>query len=277
MASIKIGTCSWNYDSWLDLVYSEKSPTAAGYLAEYSKHYTTAEIDSWFYKIPATSEVHGYLEHAGSDLRFTCKVPREITLTHQRNSTRSGSLVPNEQFLSHERFSLFLEAVREMLPRIDALMFEFEYLNREKMDSLNSFLERLDAFFTGIDPGLPVAIETRNKNYLTRDYFSFLNERAIIPVFSEKQYMPPVREVYEAFSGLIDTGIVVRLLGGDRKTIEQKTGQNWNRIVEEKPAIDSIARMARSHLARGLDVTINVNNHYEGSAPLTIEKLRQFV
>lgn len=54
---IKIGTCSWNYDSWSGLVYTKKSANAAGYLAEYSSHFATVEIDSWFYKIPLRREV----------------------------------------------------------------------------------------------------------------------------------------------------------------------------------------------------------------------------
>ncbi len=36
----------------------------------------------------------------------------------------------------------------------------------------------------------------------------------------------------------------------------------------------AIASTVRRLLAGGVDVFLNVNNHYEGSAPLTIERLR---
>ena len=49
---------------------------------------------------------------------------------------------------------------------------------------------------------IPLAIETRNKNYLKRAYFQFLQERHVMHVFSEKLYMPHIYKVYEDFDGL---------------------------------------------------------------------------
>ena len=43
--AILYGTCSWNYDSWVGLVYSRPRRTAAEYLPEYAEHFPTAEID----------------------------------------------------------------------------------------------------------------------------------------------------------------------------------------------------------------------------------------
>ena len=47
--NIRIGTCSWKYDSWEGLVCSRKKP--ANYLQEYSRNYTTVEIDQWFWSL----------------------------------------------------------------------------------------------------------------------------------------------------------------------------------------------------------------------------------
>jgi uncharacterized protein YecE (DUF72 family) len=277
MATIKLGTCSWNYDSWIGLVYSHKRGRAAEYLEEYTEKYSTAEIDSWFYKIPDPGEVQDYLDRTGDDFRFTCKVSREITLTHLRNRDGAGgsSLIPNPDFLSAELFGRYLDAIREMLPRLDAVMLEFEYLNRQKMASVQQFTGHLAGFLEKVDRSIPLAIETRNKNYLTEDYFKFLDEKRLIHVFSEKIYMPPVYEVYRQFRSSINTDIVIRLLGGDRAEIEKKTGEKWNRIVEERNDKEKIVDMAMDAVQRGLKVTINVNNHYEGSAPLTIAAFRE--
>ncbi|HTX71180.1 MAG TPA: DUF72 domain-containing protein, partial [Rectinemataceae bacterium] len=77
MDAVRIGTCSWNYDSWIGLVYSGPSPTAAGYLTEYARSFRTVEIDSWFYKIPDRREVLDYLSMVDPGFRFTCKVSEE--------------------------------------------------------------------------------------------------------------------------------------------------------------------------------------------------------
>jgi uncharacterized protein YecE (DUF72 family) len=58
--SLLFGTCSWNFDSWEGLVYTGTRRRAAEYLPEYTKKYRTAEIDSWFYRIPAREDAEEY-------------------------------------------------------------------------------------------------------------------------------------------------------------------------------------------------------------------------
>lgn len=273
MTNPQIGTCSWNYDSWIGLVYTQKCRTAAQYLREYSTKYRTAEIDSWFYRLPSQDVVLDYLHHVDEDFRFTCKVPNAISLTHQRTRGKSKEQISNPTFLSNELFLEFLEVVEPMAKRIDAHMLEFEYLNKQKMKSLDHFLSALDGFLHFVPRDIPLAIETRNKNYLQREYFQFLREKQLIHVFSEKLYMPHIYEVYEEFGDLLIDKTVLRLLGGDRKEMENKTDNQWNAIVEPRDDLPRIAEMAKHMIKREINVTINVNNHYEGSAPLTIERL----
>ena len=232
MSNIRIGTCSWNYPSWVGLVYPEPSPTAAEYLREYSKRFRTAEVDSWFYKIPERRDVLDYLENVDKDFSFTVKVSEDISLTHKRNRG-SKELIPNPNFLSPELFAKYLERIEPLLPQIDAVMLEFEYLNRDKMKSVEEFMKAIDTFSSSVPKGIPIGIETRNKNYLTREYFHFLKSKGIIHVFSEKLYMPHIYDVYEMVGDFISGTSVIRLLGGDRKEIEEKTQEQWNRIVDE--------------------------------------------
>lgn len=271
---LKIGTCSWNYESWVGLVYSAKCARAACYLKEYAQRYRTVEIDSWFYRIHDPRDVAEYLAQVDPEFTFSGKVTQNILLTHLRNRDKADkTLIPNPEFLSVEWFERFIGSIRDMLPRIDALELEFEYLNRDKMPSLEVFLDRLAEFFDRVEPGLPLAIETRNKNYLQREYFEFLRDKNISHVFSEKLYMPHIYDVYQRFGELLGSRVVIRLLGGERAAIEEATGNRWDRIVDPKSDLVSIAAMIGDLLSRGTDVFLYVNNHYEGSAPLTIEKL----
>lgn len=273
---ILIGTCSWNYDSWVGLVYSRTRPRSCQYLPEYSKKYTTVEIDSWFYQIPSVEDVEEYRRSVEKDFRFTCKVPRMITLTHGRKKERAGGLVPNKDFLSPDLFNAFISRIEPLLPRIDAIMFEFEYLNRMKMASLSVFLQEFSAFLPKLPAGLPYALEIRNSNYLKQEYFSFINSNNLIHVFSEKQYMPEAYKVYDAFGGNIKGDSVIRLLGGDRKAIEAKTGGYWREIVEQKNDLPDIVDLIDKLSEKGI-VTVNVNNHYEGSAPKTIQRIEELL
>ncbi|MDC7227879.1 MAG: DUF72 domain-containing protein [Spirochaetales bacterium] len=272
-----IGTCSWNYPSWKNLVYTKTGKRAVDYLPEYSSRYRTVEIDSWFYRIPDPITVNEYLKAVDSDFRFTCKIPNKISLTHQRPVNGSKELIENPFFLSNEVFEDFLNLIEPMLPRIDALMLEFEYLNRSKMPSMDVFLRKLEEFCHVVPAGIPLAVEIRNKNYLHEEYFNMLHECGIIHVFSEKIFMPPITQVYAQFGHLLNSSSVIRLLGGDRREIEKTTDKKWNRIVEPKDELVSIIKMTKDLISRGKRVTINVNNHYEGSAPLTIAKIEELL
>ena len=66
---------------------------------------------------------------------------------------------------------------------------------------------------------------------------------------------------------------VIRLHGGDRGEIEKETGEVWNRIVAPKPqALQAAARITVENIRQKIKTIVNVNNHFEGSAPLTIER-----
>ncbi|MFP4564756.1 MAG: DUF72 domain-containing protein [Spirochaetia bacterium] len=262
--STLFGTCSWNFDSWEGLVYSETRRRAAEYLTEYAEKYRTAEIDSWFYRIPAREDVEEYRDRVDSEFRFTGKVPRDLTRPEE------------DTFLAPELFESFLESIEPLLPRMDALMFEFGYLNKRKMPSLEAFIEKFETFIEAVPGGFPYAVETRNGNYLKPPYFEFLRRNGLIHVFSEKQYMPRIYELLPRIKPYLGESTVIRLLGGDRKAIEELTGGKWDRIVDPREDLPKIAEMIRD-LSRTMRVTVNVNNHYEGSAPRTIERLRGLV
>ena len=177
-------------------------------------------------------------------------------------------------FLSPELFARYIQRIEPMMPQIDAVMLEFEYLNKDKMKSVAEFMMAIDAFMPCVPPSFTLAIETRNKNYLVEEYFQLLKEKHLIHVFSEKLYLPHVYELYEKFGGYTEGTSVIRLLGGDRAEIEKATGEQWSKIVDEKPDKKRIAEMSRDIKFKGGRVIININNHYEGSAPRTIEKIK---
>jgi uncharacterized protein YecE (DUF72 family) len=253
------------------LVYSRPRRRAAEYLGEYAAKYRTVEIDSWFYKVPPEAEVGEYAAAVDADFRFTCKAPQELTLAHLRGAPAQR----NPRFLSAELFRTFSERIKPLGERIGAIILEFEYLNRQKMSGEAEFLSRLGDFADSIPRSPPVAIECRNGNYMNAEYFALLKEKRLIPVFSEKRYMPPVAGLYGEYGGYLGDTAILRLLGGDRAEMEARTGERWDRIVGEQPGKGEIVRMVRNLMIQGKQVYVNVNNHYEGSAPLTVESIRR--
>jgi uncharacterized protein YecE (DUF72 family) len=274
---IHFGTCSWNYESWVDIVYDHKVPTAALYLEQYSKIFTTVEIDSWFYRAPSRKDVLDYKKNVPGTFTFTCKAPQNITLTHYRQKSKSDPLVPNPDFLSVERCKQFLDVIEPLADQIAVIMFEFEYLNKEKMESVSTFIDRVGEFINGLPEGFTYGLEPRNSNYMKQTYFDFVKNRGIVHVFSEKMYMPHIYDLYNQYKNAITSPVVIRLLGGDRAEIEHKTGEQWNTLIDEKNDIGNVVTMLEVLRQTDTEVYINVNNHYEGSAPLTINKIKMML
>ena len=269
---LKIGTCSWNYDSWVGLVYDHPKPRAVDYLAEYAKHYRMVEVDSWFYKMPTIREVEEYSAAVDSEFTFIVKAPRDITLTHQRENA-----APNPAFLSTELFNHFLDSLTPMRSQVGAIILEFEYLNRQKMPNQKTFIEKLEIFLDQVPHHIPIAIETRNGAYLDENWFKFLAHSDASHVFSDKQFMPPITELYQRYGDLLSIRTIIRLLGNDRKAIEETSGGRWDKIIDPKPQLRDIAFMVSDLVSTIHEVYVDVNNHYEGSAPETIERFKGFL
>lgn len=284
MGTLRIGSCSWKYGSWEGLVYSADKDI--NFLEEYAQRYDTVEVDQWFWSLhgpgkitlPREDTVREYAASVPGDFRFTVKVPNSITLSHFYNKKKSDPLVENPDFLSVDLFHRFLDTLAPMHALLGPLMLQFEYLNRQKMPAQDLFLDRLGDFLSAVERDFPIGIESRNPNYLNAKYFSLLEEHSVHHVYLQGYYMPPVKEVFGK-GGIPASGTtVIRLHGPDRKGIEERTGSVWNRRLEPKEdELEDIVEMTDVLLAQDVDVYLNVNNHYEGSAPMTIARLREML
>ena len=282
---LRFGTCSWKYDSWKGIVYSESNPK--NYLKEYSQKFNTVEIDQWFWSLfppakvvlPQKNVVEEYKKSVPANFLFTIKVPNSITLTHFYKDSKEDAIKPNPFFLSIEIFEEFLKSIEPIKNQVGCLIFQFEYLNKQKMKSLSHFQLKFVEFYKQLNKKIPpVGIEIRNPNYLNEKFFNFLSELNIAPVFLEGYYMPPVTEVYSKYKTLVKNLAVIRLHGPDRKGIEKIANDNWDQIyINRDKEINSIVEMIKELQINEVDLFVNVNNHFEGSAPLTIEKIKKLL
>jgi uncharacterized protein YecE (DUF72 family) len=142
------------------------------------------------------------------------------------------------------------------------------------MPSKEAFIDHLDEFFERAPKGYDYAVETRNKNYLTEDFFEFLRKRGLGFVLLEGYYMPHIAEITAKQDVSTAKFSIVRLHGPDRQEIEERAGGQWTKVIEPKDeGLKETASIIRENTRRKLMTFINVNNHYEGCAPLTIRRL----
>jgi uncharacterized protein YecE (DUF72 family) len=282
---LRLGTCSWKYDSWKGLIYDKgKNYKANDYLTDYAKQLNSVEVDQWFWslfpgavRLPEPGIVRTYADSVPDDFKFTIKAPNALTLTHfyAKKEAGTGNFAgkPNEFFLSHDLLCQFIERLAPLENKLGPIMFQFEYMNRQKMISKDAFFDAFGAFIEKAPREFSYALEIRNPNYYSPTFFQFLKERRIGFVYLEGYYMPRIGDVFSTYKPSSADFSIIRLHGGDRKGIETETGEIWNKIIAPKPeAIQAAVQITEESIRKKITTFVNVNNHFEGSAPLTINR-----
>jgi uncharacterized protein YecE (DUF72 family) len=284
-ACLRIGTCSWKFDSWKGLFYdSSKNYKPDDYLVDYARHLNSVEIDQWFWslfpggvKLPDISTVKTYTDSVPDDFVFTVKAPNSLTLTHfyskQPRKYTEYAGKANKYFLNSELLERFLERLTLMGKKLGPIMFQFEYLNKKKMPTKEVFFDRFHEFLLRAPKDYKYAVEIRNPNYLSPAFFKFLEEHALGFVYLEGYYMPPIGDIFKKFEPATADFCIVRLHGGDRLEIETETGGLWNQVVSPKPeGLKTAAQIIRANCRRNILTFVNINNHFEGCAPVTVTR-----
>ena len=287
---LRIGTCSWKYDSWKDLYYDpEKKYGPDDYLPDYARHLNSVEIDQWFWslfpgsiKLPDLGTVITYAQSVPKDFIFTVKAPNSLTLTHYyskqppRYANYSGK--PNPYFFNNELLNKFLDLLDPLKKKLGPVMFQFEYLNKKKMPSQQDFQNYLHKFISAAPKKYEYAVEIRNPNYLNQRFFDCLKDQGLGFVYLDGYYMPPISEIYQKYHPRTASFNIIRLHGGDRMEIEKETGSIWNNVISPKPeGLKAAAQIVKENTYKEIVTYVNINNHYEGSAPLTVERFKEAV
>jgi len=284
MASPRIGTCSWNFPSWEGVLYEDGRLSGPELLLAYATRFDAVEVDRWFWslfaggrvRLPDPEDAKAYRGAVPDSFRFAVKVPNSITLTHEYSKTKGDPLVRNPHFLSESLLAEFLDRLRPMHDVLGPTLFQFEYLNRQKMPSRNAFLDALEPFARSLPKDFSYGIEVRNPRYLDEAFYGFLAEMGLCPVLISGYWMPSLGDLFDEHRERLcqfDT-VVIRLMGSDRSGIEAATGKAWNRIVDpHNEELQSVAGILKDLTRAGRTPFLFVNNHYEGSAPLTITRL----
>jgi uncharacterized protein YecE (DUF72 family) len=284
---IYFGTSSWKYEGWLGSIYSPDRYTVRGKLsrrkfeteclAEYAETFPVVCGDFTFYQFPTPDYWRRLFGETPSTLRFGFKVPEEITVAtwpgHARYGTRAGQ--PNRSFLDagllQRAFAGPLDAYRD---RVATLIFEFGTFSRKDFAAPSEFASRLDAFLAALPTGFRYAVETRNSEYLSRDYFAMLAGRNTAHVFNAWTRTPDLGTQAELPGAFSADFTVVRALLRRGQTYEQavKRFKPYRETQEPDPATRAaLARLAERARRLGQAAFLFVNNRLEGNSPSTIE------
>jgi len=287
--NVFIGTSSWKYEGWLGQIYSRNRYTTRGRfsqkrfndecLNEYAETFPIVCGDFSFYQFPSPQYWRKLFASAPPSLQFAFKAPEDVTVKqfprHPRYGPRAGD--DNSSFLQSALFqSGFLDLLAPYRPRVAALILEFGTFPKYCYPDVGAFLDELEPFLAALPPGFRYAVEIRNPEFLSPEYFACLRHHRIAHVFNAWTRMPEIgtqlhlRDAYTA-----DFTLARALLRRGRpyedavaKFSPYQHVQDPN--PETREALRLLIRRARE---RHEPSYIFVNNRLEGNAPETIEAL----
>ena len=254
---IRIGTCAWSYEEWRGSFYPEDLPPAQ-WLEFYARYFPAVEVDSTFYSVPAENMARRWMETTGHEFRFTCKFPREITHVRRLHDC------------ANELHS-FLRALEVLAPKLNVLLIQLppSFTPKEGKTALRKFLEQLPRDFR-------YAIEFRHPGWHRPQIIRLLEKHRVCWVWADTS---PLNERNLApFEFLPRTAdfIYLRLLG-DYATKYDHDGGHLHRYAKllwkREAALESWSLRIERHLSDVRSAWIFMNNHFEGFAPESCQRL----
>ncbi len=285
--NVWIGTSSWKYEGWIGQIYSRDRYLTHGRfstkrfeqtcLAEYAEVFPAVCGDFSFYQFPAPDYWSRLFQSGPPGLRWALKAPEEITVkrfpTHPRYGARGGT--ENEVFLDAKVFErLFLDSIGPYLDRVLVVIFEFGTFSKQSYPGVAEFAADLHRFLSALPKTTRHAVEIRNPEYLTKEYFDCLRDCGIAHTFNAWTRMPEIGVQMRIPGAYPSDFTVVRALLRRGRAYENAVAQfsPYSQIQEPNaPVREALRGLISRARERHEPSYLFVNNRLEGNAPGTIE------
>ena len=284
---VYFGTSSWKYDGWLGSIYSadryltrgkfSKAKFDENCLTEYAQTFPSVCGDLTFYQFPSEQYWAKLFAATPPDFIFSFKVPEDITVQtwpkHARYGKRAGLV--NENFLNAQVLDQFFTSrLRRYGKQVGPLILEFGTFNKQTFPKPADFWAVLNPFLMALPTGFQYAVEIRNQEYLSRDYFAVLASYNVAHVFNAWTRMPVLEEQAQIPEAFTADFTVVRALLRKGRAYEAavQNFEPYDRLQEpNEGAREGMRMITEKALQTKKSAFVYVNNRLEGHAPSTIE------
>jgi uncharacterized protein YecE (DUF72 family) len=287
--NIFLGTSSWKYEGWLGQIYTRNRYLTRGRfsqkrfqdecLSEYAETFPIVCGDFSFYQFPSPEYWRKLFASAPPALQFAFKAPEGVTVKqfprHPRYGTRSGD--DNSSFLDAPLFhSAFLDLLAPYQPRVAVLILEFSTFPKQCFADTSAFLERLDPFLAALPPNFRYAVEVRNPEFLSPEYFACLRSHGVAHVFNAWTRMPEIAVQMHLPDARTADFTLARALLRRGRPYEEAVAKftPYAHVQDPNPETRDALRLLMAHAReRHQPSYIFVNNRLEGNALETIEAI----
>jgi uncharacterized protein YecE (DUF72 family) len=167
---VLIGCSGWNYADWRGPFYPERGCPPSRWLEFYSRHFSTVEVNSTFYRLASRDAVARWLTQTPDDFVLAPKVSRYIT-----HIKRLANVEAVERFYEH------IEPLVKS-PKLGPVLWQLPENFHRNDDRLRVALDNLP-------PGRH-AFEFRHTSWFDEAIYSMLRERDVALVIGDAPTRP---------------------------------------------------------------------------------------
>ncbi len=283
---VYIGGSSWKYEGWLDQIYTRARYRVRGRfskklfeetcLSEYATIFPAVCGDFAFYQFPSEAFWTKLFRQTPDAFRWGFKVPEQITVPSWPVHPRYGALagLDNPTFLDFALLDeAFLRALEPYRRQVGVLIFEFGTLRTRDFAGVGDFVKSLDPFLSRLPAGWRYAVEIRNAEFLTEDYFDCLRAHNVSHLYNAWTRMPEIAEQFAIPQSRTSDLLVARALLRRGRPYEDAVRMftPYDRVQDiNEPVRSALRELIDVALVDGLPAFIFVNNRLEGNSPGTV-------
>ena len=246
---IRLGCQGWNYSAWVGPFYPGAT-RAFDFLTIYARAFSTVEVDSTFYAIPAVQTVRHWGERVPDGFTFALKLPQEITHEHRLRHCQ----------LQTEHF---FEVARELGPKLGPVLIQLG------PDFGPAELPALVEFLPTLPRDVRVAIEFRQRGWINEGVLALLAEHNVALALVDARFIPRSVMLKLAERPTADFAYL-RWMGPDREVVDYSRVQHdrSKEIAAWLSVLPGIAAQVKT-------VYGYVNNHFSGHSPADVRVLQK--
>jgi uncharacterized protein YecE (DUF72 family) len=283
---IRLGTSSWSFPGWAGLVYDRPaSPAmlARHGLAAYARHplLRSVGIDRTYYAPVDAATFAAWGAVVPADFRFLVKAHELVTAARVPSHGRYGPAAgqPNDRFLlaSYAADAVVGPSLEGLGDRLGVVLFQFP---PQALGEPARFPERLAAFLTALPRGPAYAVELRNAELLGPAYARALATAGACHCINVHPSMPPPAVQMRLAPAEDAPALVVRWMLARHLGYQEARARYapFDRLAEPDPTTrGAIGTLCLDARARGRPAFVIVNNKAEGSSPLSVVRLAEWL
>jgi uncharacterized protein YecE (DUF72 family) len=288
---ILVGGSSWKYEGWLGQIYSRSRYQVRGRfskklfestcIGEYASVFPTVCGDFAFYQFPAADFWAKLFRQTPETFKWGFKVPEQITVPSWPVHARYGALagLENPTFLDAGLLNqAFLRALEPWRQQVGVLIFEFGTMRQSLFENAAAFVKALDPFLSQLPAGWRYAVEIRNPDFLSPEYFACLRAHNVTHVYNAWTRMPELAAQIAIPDSRTTELIVARALLRRGRPYEEAVRQfaPYDRVQEiNEQARRGLRELIEIARVDGRPAFIYVNNRLEGNSPGTIVSITE--